>query len=138
MPARRLRTLAQIPYTLVLAAAARRDALLRARHRIPTLGLSTHLLSTHRLSTLAAMGALAGSPGCVAVGGARNEAPPTLGRQLIDLKAALDAGAISEAEYNSAKSRLLTSNSAPSDRHSGDGNSVQGNSSLGNLSNRNS
>lgn len=84
------------------------------------------------------MGALAGSPGCVAVGGARNEAPPTLGRQLIDLKAALDAGAISEAEYNSAKSRLLTSNSAPSDRHSGDGNSVQGNSSLGNLSNRNS
>jgi len=53
------------------------------------------------------MGALAGSPGCVAVGGARNEAPPTLGRQLIDLKAALDTGAISESEYNSAKSRLL-------------------------------
>jgi hypothetical protein len=40
-------------------------------------------------------------------GGARNEQPPTLGRQLIDLKAAHESGAISDAEYAAAKQRLL-------------------------------
>ena len=32
---------------------------------------------------------------------------PIMGRQLIDLKAALDAGAMSEAEYSVAKAQIL-------------------------------
>ena len=79
----------QRPSELVLRAAHRRDALLRARRVLP------------------ALAAIAALQGCVAVGGtSRNEAP-TLGRQLIDLKAALDAGAISETEYHTAKAQLL-------------------------------
>lgn len=89
---RHLRSIASLSFAEILRAARRRDALLRCRRRLPA---------------LATIGALAALPGCVAVGGARHSSPPTLGRQLIDLKAALDAGAMTESEYADAKSRLL-------------------------------
>ena len=93
MNIRKIHSLASFPCTIVLAAARRRDALLRRRRRLPS---------------LATLGAIAGiSGGCVAVGGSRNCEHPTLGKQLVDLKAALDSGAISEAEYAAAKSRML-------------------------------
>ncbi len=95
MPVRKLHALAAMPCSLVLAAARRRDALLRGRGRLPSLAI---------LSAVAGL-----SSGCVAVGGARKCEPPTLGKQLIDLKAARDAGAITEAEYDAAKSRMLAS-----------------------------
>ena len=79
----------------ILRAAARRDALLRGR-RLPA------------LSTLGAIAALGAFQGCVAVGGARNTEYPTVGKQLLDLKQALDAGAISQEEFDSVKSRILT------------------------------
>jgi hypothetical protein len=50
--------------------------------------------------------------GCLALqvgGGDKKEAPKTtLGQQLIDLKAAKDTGAITEAEYETQKAKLLT------------------------------
>lgn len=84
----------------ILRAAARRDALLR-RRRLPA-------LST--LGAIAALGAIqvGAIQGCVAVGGARNTEYPTVGKQLLDLKQALDAGAISQEEFDSVKSRILT------------------------------
>jgi hypothetical protein len=49
--------------------------------------------------------------GCLALqvgGGDKKDAPrATVGQQLIDLKAAKDSGAISEAEYQTQKARLL-------------------------------
>jgi hypothetical protein len=35
---------------------------------------------------------------------------PTVGQQLVDLKAAKDAGAITEAEYEAKKAKLLSGN----------------------------
>jgi hypothetical protein len=46
-------------------------------------------------------------PGCIAVGGNENSHPPTTGQQLVDLKAALDRGAITQAEYDQKKAQLL-------------------------------
>ncbi len=46
-------------------------------------------------------------PACVAVGGSRRVEEPTVGKQLIDLKAALDVGAITESEYAAKKATLL-------------------------------
>jgi hypothetical protein len=37
---------------------------------------------------------------------------PTIGQQLMDLKKARDAGAISEAEYDTEKAKFLTANNA--------------------------
>jgi hypothetical protein len=90
-----------LPCTVVLRAASLRDRLLRNRRLLPACAL---------------LGAATALQGCVAVGGtARHECPnhecPTVGRQLIDLKAALDAGAMTEAEYASAKQQLLTAKS---------------------------
>ncbi|MFM7259992.1 MAG: SHOCT domain-containing protein [bacterium] len=96
MPVRKLHALTALPLSLVLAAACRRDALLRGRGKLPSLAI------------LGAIASLSG--GCVAVGGARHSEQPTLGKQLVDLKAALDTGAITEAEYAAAKSRMLTGN----------------------------
>ncbi len=49
--------------------------------------------------------------GCLALqvgGGDKREAgKPTVGQQLIDLKAAKDSGAITEAEYEVQKAKLL-------------------------------
>jgi hypothetical protein len=48
--------------------------------------------------------------GCIAVGtGPKNQnVNPTLGQQLIDLKTARDNGAISQAEYDAQKAKLLS------------------------------
>jgi len=43
--------------------------------------------------------------GCIAVGGTSNQ--PTRGQELIDLKAALDRGAITQAEYDSTKAQIV-------------------------------
>ena len=45
--------------------------------------------------------------GCIAVGGTEQHNPPTLGRQLVDLKLARDTGAIDELQYQHAKAQLL-------------------------------
>jgi hypothetical protein len=49
--------------------------------------------------------------GCIGLslgGGTKTESnPPTLGQQLIDLKTAKDNGAITEAEYQAQKAKLL-------------------------------
>jgi len=101
MTIRKLHSLASFPCSLVLAAARRRDALLRGRTR-----------KLSRIPSLATLGAIASlSGGCLAVGGARHCEQPTLGKQLVDLKSALDTGAISEAEYAAAKSRMLAGDS---------------------------
>jgi len=46
-------------------------------------------------------------PSCVAVGGTQNDQRPTTGQELIDLKAALDKGAITQAEYDAKKAQIL-------------------------------
>ncbi len=43
--------------------------------------------------------------GCIAVGGTSNQ--PTRGQELIDLKAALDRGSITQAEYETTKAQIL-------------------------------
>lgn len=51
--------------------------------------------------------------GCIVVGGTSHRAPePTAGQQLVDLKAALDSGAISPSEYESMRSRILAESSS--------------------------
>ena len=45
--------------------------------------------------------------GCVAIGGTSNVQKPTTGQQLIDLKSALDKGALTQAEYDKQKAELL-------------------------------
>lgn len=77
----------------VIRAAMLRDRLLRARRTLPACAL---------------IGAAATLQGCIAVGGTSRSEAPTLGRQLIDLKAAYDAGAMTEAEYSTAKSQMLS------------------------------
>ena len=49
---------------------------------------------------------LVGTGGCIAVGGASNR--PTKGQELIDLKAALDRGAINPAEYETTKTQVMS------------------------------
>ena len=83
------RTPSKFSPSVVLRAACRRDALLRGRRVLP------------------ALAAIAALQGCVAVGGTTRSDSPTLGKQLIDLKAALDSGAINETEYQAAKQQLL-------------------------------
>lgn len=79
----------KLPPAVVLRAAFRRDALLRGRRVLP------------------ALAAIAALQGCVAVGDTTRSDCPTLGKQLIDLKAAFDSGAINETEYQTAKQQLL-------------------------------
>ena len=86
MPAK---TPSKFPPAVILRAAFRRDALLRGRRVLP------------------ALAAVAALQGCVAVGGTTRSDSPTLGKQLIDLKAAFDSGAINETEYQTAKQQLL-------------------------------
>ena len=47
-------------------------------------------------------------PACLAIDGSHDERPTT-GKQLIDLKAALDAGAITQGEYDTKKAQILAS-----------------------------
>ena len=49
---------------------------------------------------------LSGMGGCIAVGG--SEHTPTKGQELIDLKSALERGSITQAEYDSTKSQILS------------------------------
>lgn len=47
-------------------------------------------------------------PGCLVIGSSKSHTnPPTLGQQLSDLKTAHDEGAMTEAEYETAKAKLL-------------------------------
>ena len=46
-------------------------------------------------------------PACIGIGGNSDSHPPTQGQQLIDLKAALDKGAITQAEYDQKKAQIL-------------------------------
>ncbi|MFM7134024.1 MAG: SHOCT domain-containing protein [Planctomycetota bacterium] len=91
---RAIRRIARLPFEAV-ARIARGTALHGRGRRLPA------------IAALTATATLATAPGCIAVGGARHQDTPTLGRQLIDLKAAYDGGAMSEAEYNAAKQQLL-------------------------------
>jgi hypothetical protein len=62
------------------------------------------------IPTALALAALLGFSGCVAAIGnrdAQHSRTGTLGQQLIDLQKAKEAGAISEAEYQTQKARLL-------------------------------
>jgi Short C-terminal domain len=52
--------------------------------------------------------ALAMIPSCIAVGGTSNDRRPTTGQELIDLKTALDRGAITQAEYDKTKADILS------------------------------
>ena len=56
------------------------------------------------LATVLMFGSL-GIIGCIAVGG--SEHSPTKGQELIDLKTALERGAITQAEYDSTKSQIM-------------------------------
>lgn len=62
-----------------------------------------------RLPFLLALSALTLLSGCIAVGGTRSSSAiqPTSGQQLIDLKRALDCGAITPAEYDAKKAQIL-------------------------------
>jgi hypothetical protein len=51
------------------------------------------------------IGLAAGVSGCLAFGG--NSTTPTKGQELVDLKLALDRGAITQAEYDSTKASIL-------------------------------
>lgn len=46
-------------------------------------------------------------PACIAVDGS-TERKPTVGQELVDLKSALDSGAITQAEYDQQKARILS------------------------------
>jgi hypothetical protein len=52
---------------------------------------------------------LASITGCIAVGGTEKKLypQPTLGQQLMDLKAAQDCGAITPEQYEAARQQLL-------------------------------
>ncbi len=64
------------------------------------------------ISTLVAMSALVLFSGCIAIGtGPKSQQTnATMGQQLIDLKTAKDNGAITDAEYEAQKAKLLGSN----------------------------
>jgi hypothetical protein len=64
------------------------------------------------IPTAVALSAMLLLTGCLALqvgGGDKKEMQKaTIGQQLVDLKAAKDAGAISEAEYQTQKAKLLS------------------------------
>lgn len=57
-------------------------------------------------ATILILGSLSQS-GCIAVGRGDSYTTPTLGKQLQDLKSARDNGAMTDAEYQEAKTRVL-------------------------------
>ena len=61
------------------------------------------------LSTIVGLSAMLLLNGCLLLGtGDRHEThPPTTGQQLVDLKKARDAGAISDGEFEAQKQKLL-------------------------------
>ena len=68
------------------------------------------------LSTVAALSAIVIFNGCIAIGtGPKSEhTNATLGQQLMDLQKAKNSGAISEAEYEAQKAKLLGNTSSVS------------------------
>jgi hypothetical protein len=58
---------------------------------------------------VAAMTLLTGCVGGVQLGGGTKSVvqPPTVGQQLVDLKKAKDAGALSDEEYQAQKAKIL-------------------------------
>ena len=62
-----------------------------------------------RILSIAAIMSLAFSlAGCMAIGGTSTVQKPTTGQQLVDLKLALDRGAINQAEYDQQKTLILS------------------------------
>lgn len=81
------------------------------RPRVTSLELGVVMLprTCMRIALLAI--ALTLLPGCLVIGSSKsNTNPPTLGQQLSDLKTAHDEGAINDAEYDGARTKLLTAN----------------------------
>lgn len=63
---------------------------------------------TRRLCSLLPLAALCLASGCIAVGSStKKSGPPTLGQELVDLKAAHDQGAVSDEEYGQTRRTLL-------------------------------
>ena len=58
-----------------------------------------------RVLSVAWVIAVAGLNGCIAVGG--SDKRPTKGQELIDLKTALDRGAIDQKEYDTTKVQIM-------------------------------
>lgn len=58
---------------------------------------------------LLSLAALSAVGGCVAVGGTVHKSQPTEGQQLIDLKRALDCGALDQCEYERLKRDIIES-----------------------------
>ena len=93
MHTRHIRALASLPSHTTLVWASMRNALLCARRSVPSLAAMSLIATT--------------STGCLAVGGSKHSESPTLGKQLLDLKTALDSGAVTEQEYAAEKAKLL-------------------------------
>jgi len=53
------------------------------------------------------VGLAGGLSGCLAFGGTTNSSSPSKGQELVDLKMALDRGAINQTEYEAAKAQVL-------------------------------
>lgn len=62
-------------------------------------------------ASIALLASLSG--GCIAVGGSHRHEAVSLGRQLQDLKAARDCGALTDEEYACAKAGLLATANRP-------------------------
>jgi hypothetical protein len=60
-----------------------------------------------RILSFGLLVAVCGLSGCIAVGGAEHRPAPTKGQELIDLKRALDGGAINQQEYDATRARIL-------------------------------
>ncbi|HUO08687.1 MAG TPA: SHOCT domain-containing protein [Phycisphaerae bacterium] len=59
------------------------------------------------LAVCMVVSALSVVSGCIAIGGTENNPRPTTGQELMDLKMALDKGAINQAEYDQKKAQIL-------------------------------
>jgi hypothetical protein len=58
----------------------------------------------YRLALVSALAVVAS--GCIVVGGSSHA--PSKGQELLDLKAALDRGAITQGEYDSTKAQIMS------------------------------
>jgi hypothetical protein len=58
-----------------------------------------------RVLSVVVLVAIAGLGGCIAVGGSDKQ--PTKGQELMDLKTALDRGAINPGDYETTKTQIM-------------------------------